>query len=119
MTKLSALTPAMGIVLAVATLSCGLGNPLVSIAVSPNPANISAPGSVQFKAIGTFRDGTSKELPSANWTFSSPSSAITVNGSGLATCGVQGGPVAEDAIVIASVAHVSGSTILLCSSPGV
>ena len=117
--SLSAVTLVVLLVLAVASLSCGGGNHLVSIAVSPNPATIDAPGSIQFTAIGTFSDGTMKVLSSANWTFSSSSSAITVSSSGLATCGVQGGPVAEDATVTASIAGLSGSTMLSCNSPGV
>ena len=119
MKNLSAVTLVVLLVLAVASLSCGSGSHLVSIAVSPNPATINAPGSIQFTAIGSFSDGTMKVLSSANWTFSSPSSEITVSTSGLATCGVQGGPVAEDATVTASIAGLSGSTMLSCNSPGV
>jgi len=117
--NLSAVTLAVLLVLAVASLSCGGGNHLVSIAVSPNPATINAPGSLQLQAIGAYSDGTMKVLSSANWTFSSPSLAITVSSSGLVTCGVQGGPVDEAATVTASFAGLSGSTKLSCSSPGV
>ena len=119
MKNLSAVTLTVLLVLAVASLSCGGGNHLVSVAVSPNPATINAPGSLQLQAIGTYSDGTTKVLSSANWTFTSPSDAITVSSSGFVTCGVQGGPAAEDATVTASFAGLSGSTKLLCSSPGV
>ena len=118
MKSLSAVTLAVLLVLTVA-VSCGSGNHLVSIAVNPNPATINAPGSIQLKAIGTFSDGTMTVLSSANWTFSSPSDVITVSSSGLATCGVQGGPAAEDATVTASFAGLSSSTMLSCRSPGV
>src|SRR4029077_14111311 len=66
--NLSSVTLAVLLVLAVASLSCGGGNHLVSIAVSPNPATIDAPGSIQFKAIGTFRDGPMSVFPPAHGT---------------------------------------------------
>jgi len=40
------------LVFAISSAGCGSGNHLVSIAVTPNPANISSPGSVRLQAIG-------------------------------------------------------------------
>jgi hypothetical protein len=97
--------------------SCGTGNHLVSVAVSPNPASINAPGSLQLQAIGTFSDGTTLGLPTATWTYATTTDVIKVSNTGLATCGVQGGPASEPATVTASFAGLSGSTKLACYSP--
>lgn len=119
MKSLSPVSPAVLLVLAVVSLSCGSGNPLVSIAVSPNPASLNAPQTVKLKAVGTFRNGTTEVLSSATWTLSSPVPWITLDHSGLVTCSVSGGPVYGNATATASLAGVSGSAQLLCSGPGV
>lgn len=105
--------------LAIVSLSCGNGNRLVSIEVTPNPANLSAPQTLQLQAIGRYSDGTTKGLTSVNWTFSSPSPAVTVDSKGMANCQVSGGPAATAGTVTASVAGVSGSALISCSGPGV
>jgi hypothetical protein len=68
--------------LAIASLACGSGNRLVSIAVRPNPVDLSAPQTLQLQAIGSYSDGTTKVLSWASWTLSSPSSCRN--------CGQQG-----------------------------
>jgi hypothetical protein len=99
-------------------ISCGTGNHLVSVAVTPNPANLNAPATLQLKAVGTFSNGTTEVLSSANWTLSSQVPFITLNNSGLVTCSFSGGPVSGDNTVTASFAGVSGSAMLVCSGPG-
>ncbi len=122
-TILSVLTVVLVFAFSFTTASCGSSNNhLVSIAVTPNPANIASPGSVQLIATGTFSNGNTQVLSSADWTSSSPD--ITVNGSGLAACSIQGGPVIQ-ATVTASVSQnnsmrtVSGKTTVFCTPPGV
>jgi len=101
-------------------ISCGAGNHLVSIAVTPNPANIVGPGTLQLKAVGTFSNGTTEVLSSATWTLPSQNPYITLNNSGLATCNWPGGgPVYMGATVVASFGGVSGSATVGCSGPGV
>jgi hypothetical protein len=79
------------------TISCGAGNHLVSIAVSPNPANLNAPSTLQLKAIGKYSNGTTQVLSSATWTLSSPPPFVTLDKSGLVTCSGSGGPVSGSA----------------------
>ena len=105
--------------LAIISLACGSGNRLVSIAVSPNPANLNAPQTLQLQAVGRYSDGTTKVLTPANWTLSSPSPAVTVDSEGMANCQVSGGPAATAGTVTASFAGVSGSALISCSGPGI
>jgi hypothetical protein len=107
------------LVFVMASFGCGNGNHLVSIAVSPNPAELNAPQTLQFQAIGSYSDGTTTVLPSATWTFSSPSPAVTVDSKGLADCRVSGGPASTAGTVTASFAGVSGSAVVSCGGPGV
>jgi len=102
------------------TISCGAGNHLVSIAVTPNPANIFGPGTLQLKAVGMFSNGTTQVLSSANWALASQPQYITLDKSGLATCTWPGGgPVYMGTTVIATFAGLSGTATLGCSGPGV
>src|SRR5271165_3956116 len=58
---------------------------LVSLAVTPTNPSIAAGQQRQFTAIGTYKDGSKKDLSgSVTWTLSSPSVA-TISSSGLAT----------------------------------
>jgi len=101
------------LILGLAEVSCGGGgNHLVSIAVTPNPATINAPGTVQLNAVGTFNNGETQALSSANWTSSSQ--VLTVNGNGLATCPVKIGP-AFQVTVTARADSLSGSATVTCS----
>jgi Bacterial Ig-like domain (group 2) len=105
------------LVLGLAEVSCGggnSGNQLVSITVTPNPATINAPGTLQLKAVGTFSNGMTEVLSSANWTSSSQ--GVTVNGQGLAACSVSGGP-AFQVTVTARADSVSGGTTVNCAPP--
>jgi len=117
--NLSSAALAALLVLVMASFGCGNGSHLVSIAVSPNPADLNAPQTLQLQAIGRYSDGTTKVLPSATWTFSSPSPAVTVDSKGLANCQVSGGPASTGGKVTASFAGVSGSAVISCSGPGV
>jgi hypothetical protein len=103
---------------AMASVGCGLGNRLESISITPNPADLSAPQNLQLQAVGHYTNGTTQVL-AATWTFSSPSQWVNVSTSGLATCQVSGGPVGTAGIVTATFGHVTGSTVLSCSGPGV
>jgi len=104
------------LILGLAEVSCGGGgNSLVSITVTPNPATINAPGTIQLNAVGTLSNGMTQVQSSANWTSSSQ--LITVNGHGLATCSVLAGP-AFQATVTASVHSVSGGATVNCLPPG-
>jgi len=102
------------LVFAISSAGCGSGNHLVSIAVTPNPANISAPGSVRLQAIGKFSNGTTQVLSSANWTSSS--TAVSVSDTGLASCSLGGGPAVQVTIT-AGVSSIAGSTTLICAPP--
>src|SRR5271166_4008471 len=58
---------------------------LVSLAVTPTNPSIAAGQQRQFTAIGTYKDGSKKDLSgSVTWTLSAPSVA-TISSSGLAT----------------------------------
>lgn len=60
-------------------------NPLVSIAVTPTTATISAHGTQQFTATGTFSDGSHQDITTtAMWNSSVPSVA-SISATGLAT----------------------------------
>ena len=48
---------------------CGTGSHLISVAVSPNPANLNAPQTLQLQAIGTYSDGTNESVASGNLDF--------------------------------------------------
>lgn len=100
-------------------MSCGAGNHLVSIAVTPNPANLNAPAMLQLKAIGKYSNGTTQELSSATWELVSAPPFVTVNNSGLVTCSFSGGPASGATMVTASFAGVTGNANLICSGPGV
>jgi hypothetical protein len=102
--------------LAAVATSCGSGNHLVSVTVTPNPATINTPESVQLQAIGNYSNGTTAVLPFATWTASL--SNIHVSNSGLATCST-GGPVSNMSFVSASVGAVSGIATVICNGPAI
>jgi hypothetical protein len=117
-------TPALALVVvsvfAITSASCGSGNHLVSIAVNPNSSSINAPGSIQLQAIGTFSNGKTSVLSSANWTSSSP--AVGVSNTGLATCSLMAGPAVQSTITASvsstdSMGTMSGSGTVFCVPP--
>jgi hypothetical protein len=110
--KLSAATAIC--VLAMAPISCGSGNHLVSVAVTPNPVSMTAPQTLQLQAIGTYSDGTTKVLPNASWGLSGFEGAITVSSSGLANCAMPGALPSTITITV-SFAGVSGSAPVSCA----
>ncbi|HEX7730865.1 MAG TPA: Ig-like domain-containing protein [Terracidiphilus sp.] len=87
---------------------------LVSIAVTPRTAIISAGANQQFVATGTYSDGSTQTITSSvTWTSSSTSIA-TIATSGLAT-----GVAAGTSTVTATLGTVSGTASLTVSSSGV
>jgi hypothetical protein len=102
-----------------ATTSCGAGNHLVSIAVTPNPANLNAPATLQLQAVGKYSNGTTQVLSSATWTLVSPPPFVTLDKDGLVTCSGSGGPLSGSTMAIASFAGLSGGAMLVCTGPGV
>jgi len=81
---------------------------LVSIAVTPTTASVPEGMTRQFKATGTYGDGTTRDIThSVTWT-SSATSIATVNSAGLVTGMAAGGPVTLTAMR----ATLSGSTQL-------
>jgi hypothetical protein len=107
-----ALTLVAVLIMAAAPLGCGSGSHLVSVGVSPNPINMTAPSTLQLKAIGTYSDGSTHVLGSATWAVSSP--FVTITSTGLATCKGQGGPVSDNGTVTATFGGVSGSAKAVC-----
>jgi hypothetical protein len=89
---------------------------LVSIAVTPNPAQVSASGALQLTATGTKSDGTTSDLTSsAAWSSSIPSIATVTNGGGhsgqVAGLGANSTPTVITATDLAT--GISGSTTVL------
>ena len=88
---------------------------LTSITVTPSTPSIAYGTQQLFTAIGTFIDGSTETIPSAQWNSSSTSVLALSNDatdSGFATSGVAG-----TAIVTASAAGISGSTSATVLSP--
>jgi hypothetical protein len=101
-------------VLVMAAVSCGSGNHLVSVSVSPNPIEMSAPQTVQLQAIGTYSDGTTKVLTGVNWTLSEAQPAVTLSNGGLVNCQMPGS-LPNAGTVIASFEGISGSAPVGCA----
>src|SRR5947208_1659605 len=74
------------------------GATLSSIAVTPANPSIAAGATQQFKATGTYSDGTTKDLSSSAAWSSSNTSVATVSAAGLAT-GVSAGQSSISATV--------------------
>jgi len=84
---------------------------LVSIAVTPNPATVSAGSSVQFTAMGTYTNQSAANISSlATWT-STNTSVSTVNGTGLAQSANAG-----TATITATLGAVQGTASLTVTS---
>jgi uncharacterized protein YjdB len=87
---------------------------ITSIAVTPNPASVTAGSSVQFTATGTYTDGsTANATTSVTWS-SSNTSLATVSSTGLAS-GVSGGTVT----ITATSGNATGAANLTVSVPTV
>src|SRR5215468_8109614 len=84
---------------------------LVSIAVTPPSASVAAGLTQQFTATGSFSDGTTQLLSSANWSTSDPAVAM-VSSSGLVSTLKQG-----SVTISASSASVSGNAALAIGPP--
>ena len=101
--------------LAMITAGCGKFFPsagsLVAISVSPSGPSIQLTKTQQFTAIGSFGDGTSKDVSSsATWSSSAPNVA-TINNTGLATAVATG-----TTTITATESGVSGSTTLVVTT---
>jgi len=99
------------------TAGCGKffpnANDLVAISVTPANQSLQLTKTQQFQAIGTFGDGTSKDVSStASWSSSS-SNVASINNTGLATA-LQTGTTT----ITASQNGKSGSTILTVTTGG-
>ena len=80
---------------------------LQSIAITPSSPSITAGSTQQFKATGSYSDGSTKDLTSAaNW-LSATQSVATINVSGLATAVAAG-----TSSISASSAGITGTTTL-------
>jgi trimeric autotransporter adhesin len=87
-------------------MSSSSANKLTSIAVTPANPPIAVGGTIQFTAMGTFSDGSTRSLPGASWT-SSAIDVATISAAGLAT-GVAPGTTT----ITATSGGVNGATTL-------
>ena len=86
-------------------------SPLISVQVSPTSAAVAEQTAVQFRAIGTFGDGSTQDLTgSASWT-SSPASVATVSNS-AGSKGVASGVAPGSASITALFAGEVGTASL-------
>jgi uncharacterized protein YjdB len=87
----------------------GTGNPpaLDSIAVTPSAPSIAAGTTQQFKATGTYSDGSTQDITSSVAWTSSNTAAATVNSGGLAT-----GVAFGSSQITATSGTISGSSTL-------
>jgi YD repeat-containing protein len=84
---------------------------LASILVTPAGSSLSAPGQVQFFAVGVFSNGTRQDLTATvTWGSSNPSAAIVSNNTG--SQGLVTGVASGVSNIIATSGSVSGSTPL-------
>ena len=117
----STIRATMGLISGTATLTASSAV-LESIAVTTVPAGVSliAPngGKQQFKATGTYSDGTQFDITSSvTWTSSDPN--VTFNSSGLATCADTGAVSGISITATDPGTSISGSTsidVVLLSS---
>lgn len=85
---------------------------LKSIVVTPGNAAVAAGLAQQFKATGTYSDGTTSNITgSVTWT-SATTSVATIDASGLATSKTQG-----TSVITATSGSISGSETLTVNSP--
>jgi len=99
------------------TVSCGKffpdANSLVAISVTPSNASLQLTKTQQFTAIGSFGDGTSKDVSSSVTWSSSSSNVASINSAGLATA-LQTGTTT----ITASQSGQNGSTTLTVTTGG-
>jgi hypothetical protein len=87
----------------------------MSIAVGPAGTTIVVGHSLQFQAIGTFSDGSIKDITSSVGWSSSATSIVSISGTGLANAligGVPPGGPPVEVTITATLGSVSGSTTL-------
>src|SRR5215469_302897 len=101
------------------TVSAGCGKffpdatDLVSISVTPSSSSLQLTKTQQFTALGTFGDGTSRDISSSATWSSSSSNVASISNTGLATA-LQTGTTT----ITASQSGKSGSTILTVTTGG-
>jgi len=88
---------------------------LVSIAVAPANGSIFVAGIQQFMATGTFSDGSTSTLQSAEWSSSSPSVAVINNAA--SDSGFAFGVSLGSTTITATVGTLSGSATLVVQPP--
>ena len=84
---------------------------LISISVTPTNPDVARGATQQFTAIGTYSDGTSRDITSQVTWRSTNISVVTVNSTGLATTVSPG-----TATITAASGNISGSVILTVTS---
>lgn len=90
--------------------SAGAGKHLVSFDVKPLNRTISKGAAQQFSAVGTYSDGTVKDISTIVLWSSSDMSKVTIDGSGVATA-VEAGTV----MITAQERKIVGSSMLTAS----
>jgi len=105
------------LLLAAFAVSCGKffpdANSLVAISVTPSNASLQLTKTQQFTAIGSFGDGTSKDISSSASWGSSDATVATINSSGLASAIKTG-----TTTITASQSGQNGSTTLTVTTGG-
>lgn len=102
-------------------ISSGTGTPsqvtLNLISVSPATATLTVGATVQFKATGTYSNGTTQDLTdSVTWT-SSNTTEVTIESSGQQSPGLATGVAAGSVTVTASSSSRSGSSSITVKAP--
>jgi hypothetical protein len=92
---------------------------LAAIKVTPQAPQVAAGGTTQLTAIGTYTDGSMKDLtPTATWVSSAPSVAAV--SAGLVSCSASatvGGSATISASGATATGTTSGSTTVICLAP--
>jgi hypothetical protein len=94
------------------TVSLTIAAVLKSISVTPANTSVSVGAAMQFAAMGTYSDGTAKDITSSvNWTSSITSVATISSITGVATAHAQGSTT-----ITATSGNIAGSTNLTVNS---
>ena len=118
MRNLSAVGLSVLLVVFIANLGCGSGsgNHLVSIAVKPGTANMSAPQTLQLQAVGTYSNGKTEVLSSATWMLAGEPGFLSVSSDGVLNCSSLPAPLAIQTTVTATFAGLSASAQVTCNT---
>jgi len=102
------------LILSIASLSCGSGSHLVSIAVKPTTVNMAAPQTLQLQAVGTYSNGTTQVLSSATWTLAAGIGFLSVSSDGVLNCSSSPSPLGIKTWVITTFAGLSAKAQVTC-----